>query len=183
MVVNLQAVISIFRDDPRVYNPISYLVCAPLLVAWAIYTLRHRPTPKTASLALAAIAALSMLPIYHREYDTKLLLLTVPACAILWAEGGRIGRLALLVNSAGFVLTGDLPNAAFLGFLHFLHLPTTGLSGQVLIAAQVFPAPLMLLVMGIFYLWAYARRCSTGDPLPTVAERDWTSGNLKESSA
>ena len=159
MVISLQSVFSVFEDNPRVYNLASYLVCAPLLLVWAFVTLRSRPTLARACLALAAIAALSMLPVYHRQYDTKLLLLTVPPCAMLWAEGGLIGWLALLVNSAGFVLNGDLPWAMLLGFINNLHLPARGISGHMLIAVQVFPAPLILLVMGVFYLWVYVRRC------------------------
>jgi len=38
-VISLQSVISVFRDDPRVYNPASYLVCAPLLLIWIAITL------------------------------------------------------------------------------------------------------------------------------------------------
>jgi hypothetical protein len=158
MVISLQSLISVFWDDPRVYNPASYLVCAPLLLVWAIITLRTRATLSRAWLALASIAALSMLPVYHRQYDAKLLLLTVPACIMLWAEGGLIGWLALLVNAAAFLLTGDLTWAILLGLINRLHLSTTGFSGQILIGLQVFPAPIILLVMGVFYLWVYARK-------------------------
>jgi len=157
-IIDLQSVISIFRDDPRLYNPASYLVCAPLLLVWAFVTLRSCSSPARTRLALAAIAALSMLPVYHRQYDAKLLLLTVPACAMLWAEGGRIGRLALLVSTAGLVVTGDLPWVAVIGFIRNLHLPPTGVSWQIMIALLALPAPLTLLVMGIFYLRAYVRR-------------------------
>jgi hypothetical protein len=100
--------------------------------------------------------------------DAKMLLLTVPACAMLWAEGGLTGRLAVVVNAAGLVLTGDLWWAILLGLIHMLHLPATGLGGQFVMAAQVFPAPLILLTMGIFYLWIYARRCSGYAPRPAV---------------
>ena len=78
---------------------------------------------------------------------------------MLWAEGGLIGRLALMVNIAGFVLTGDLLWAILLGLINNLHLPSTRLTGQMLTAVQVFPVPLILLVMGVFYLWVYVRRC------------------------
>ena len=161
MLVNLQAVLSVFRDDPHFYNPVSYLICVPLLLLWLIVTLRSRPTPAKAWIGLAAIAALSMLPVYHHLYDSKILLLTVPACAMLWAEGGLIGWLALLVNTAGFALNGDVTWAIVLGLIGRLHMPPSGLSEQLLIALQVFPAPLILLVIGVFYLWVYARRCST----------------------
>ena len=161
MLVNLQAVLSVFRDDPHFYNPVSYLICVPLLLLWLIVTLRSRPTPAKAWIGLAAIAALSMLPVYHHLYDSKILLLTVPACAMLWAEGGLIGWLALLVNTAGFALNGDVTWAIVLGLIGRLHMPPSGLSEQLLIVLQVFPAPLILLVIGVFYLWVYARRCST----------------------
>jgi hypothetical protein len=171
MVVNLQAVFSVFWDDPRIYNLASYLVCAPLLLLWVFVTLRSRSSPARAWLALAAIAALSMLPVYHRQQDTKLLLLTVPACAMLWAEGGLIGWFALLVNTAGFVLTGDLSWAILLGIISNLHLPATGLTGQILMAVQVFPVPLILLVMGVFYLWVYVRRCFAHAPPQPLESR------------
>ena len=76
---------------------------------------------------------------------------------MLWAEGGLIGWFALLVNVAGFALTGDLTWAILLPLINRLHVSTTGLSVETLAVAQVFPAPLILLIMGIFYLWAYAR--------------------------
>ena len=158
MVISLQAVLSFFRDDPRFYNPAAYLICGVLLLVWSFKTLRSRITPAGGWLALAAVAPLSLLPVYHRQGDAILLLLTVPACAMLWAEGGRVARLALLVNAAGFVLTGDVTWAIILGPLNDLHLTLTRQAGQILVAALVFPAPLILLTMAIFYLWMYMRR-------------------------
>jgi hypothetical protein len=111
-----------------------------------------------------------MLPVYHRQLDAKLLLLTVPACAILSAEGGLIRRLALLATTAGFVLTGDLTWAFLLGLISKLPLSMTGLSEEILTAVQVFPAPLILLVMGVFYLWVYVRRCYEPAPPPAAVE-------------
>jgi hypothetical protein len=160
MVVSLQAIFSFFRDDPHFYNPASYLVFGLLFLIWMIVTLRSRTTPGNLWLALAAIAALSMLPVYHRQYDTKLLLLTVPACAMLWVERGFIGWLALLINTAGFVLNGDLPWVIFFALIKSLHPPTAGFSGQILIGLEVFTTPAILLVMAAFYLWVYVRRSS-----------------------
>jgi hypothetical protein len=157
MLVSLQGIFGIFWDNPRVYNPASYMVCAPLVIAWGWVTLRARPSARRTWLALAAIAALTMLPVYHRQMDTKLLLITVPACAMLWAEGGRIGRLALALTTAGFVLTGDIPWAIFFGVISKVHLPAYALTEKLLMAVQIFPVPLILLVIGVFYLWVYAR--------------------------
>jgi hypothetical protein len=160
MLVSLQTAVSFFRDDPHVYNRVSYLICVPLLVLWAWITVRGPLTRERVWLGLAAIAALSLLPIYHRQLDTKILLLTVPACALLWAEGGRVGRLALLVTGAGFVGTADIPWAIVLGLISHHQLPTPGFMLQVVVAVQFLPVPLVLLAMGVFYLWAYGVRGS-----------------------
>ena len=90
-------------------------------------------------------------------YDAKLLLLGVPACAMLWAEGGRIGRLALLANAAGIVLTGDIPSAILIILARHFQINPVGFSGKLLTILVMRPAPLALLAMGIFYLWVYMR--------------------------
>ena len=158
MIIDLQSVISIFRDDPRIYNPASYLVSGALLLVWSVRTLRSRFSPASASFALAAIAALAMLPVYHRQYDAKLLLLTVPACAMLWIEGGPIRWIALLLNTAGVVLTADIPSASLILLTDHLQVGTSGIFGKILTVALMRPAPIILLAMGIFYLWVYVRR-------------------------
>ncbi len=164
MIVDLQVAISYFWDDPRIYNTASYIVFASLLLVWAFFTLRSRPTPARTWLALASITPLTMLPFYHRQLDTMLLLLTVPACALLWAEGGLIGRFALLINTMGLVLTGYLPWAIFFSLISNLHLHSTRFSEQLFRIVQTFPTPLILLVMSVFYLWVYVRRCSVHAP-------------------
>jgi hypothetical protein len=157
MLISLQSLFSFFWDDPRIYNPATYLVCAPLLLVWAIVTVRARPSPKKCWLGLAAIAALSMLPVYHRQIDAMLLILTVPACVLLWAEGGWAGRLAMLVNGVGFIAIGNLPWAILLGLIDHRHLPTTAFSGQISAALQLCTIPLILLAMTVFYFVLYIR--------------------------
>ena len=161
MVIDLQAAVSVFRDDPRIYNPVSYLVCVPLLILWSVRTLRSRFSPERAWIALAAIVPLTMLVTYHRPYDAKLLLLTVPACAILWAEGGSIGRIALLVSTAGILFTSDIPLAILVMIADKLQVGPAGFFGQVLTIVLLRPASLILLVMGIFYLWVYVRQTAS----------------------
>ena len=157
MMINLQTILSLIRDDPRFYNPVTFFLCGVLLLVWSLKTLRLRATPANGWLALASVAPLSLLPVYHRQGDALLLLLTVPACTMLWAEGGRIARSALLVTAAGFALTGDITWAIILGIINNLHLTMTRQAEQILTVIQVLPAPLILLVMAIFYLWVTMR--------------------------
>lgn len=162
MMVNLQTVISYIRDDPRFYNSITYVICGGLLLVWLGTTIRSRLSPSTIWFALAAISALTMLPVYHRQSDTKLLLLTVPACALLSAEGGIRGTFTTLLTAAAFVLTGEIPWAIVLRLISHINLPNTQFFRGTLIAMQVLPIPLILLSMSAFYLWVYSRRTSDG---------------------
>lgn len=164
MIVDLQAVFSFLRDDPRFYNLASWMVCAPLLVAWAIGTLRTRGSRAAIWLGLAVIAPLSMLPLYHRQYDAKLIVLCLPACALLAAEGGRVGRWAVTITTVAFLLNGDWTWAVLDPLLVHLHISEIG----VHISLLAFPVPLSLLVLAGFYLWAFWTR--TAGQLPPAAE-------------
>ncbi len=154
MITDLQTVFSFCWDNARFYNLASIAVCAPLLVLWAIRAVHARATKEANWLGVAAIAALSMLPVYHRLYDAKLILLTIPACALLMAKGGPMRRWSLFVTTAAFVLNGEFVWIALIAFLTAHSVPAFVPSFVLLI----FPVPLSLLVLGSFYLLAYAQR-------------------------
>jgi hypothetical protein len=99
-----------------------------------------------------------MLPVYHRQYDARLLILTIPACALLWSEGGRIGKLAVLMETIGLLLTGDISWSIYRNFLFQVPAFASGRSTQLLIILLAFPVPLILLAMCYFYLQVYLRR-------------------------
>ena len=157
MIIDLQTAISVFRDDPRIYNIATYAVCGPLLLIWAFWVIRQAASTKGTWLALAAISALSLVPIYHRPYDAKLLLLTIPACAALWARGGLFGRLALVLTSVGIVATSDIPLAVGYVLTENLHLSMGSLPDKVAAVLLARFIPLALLASGTFYLWVYVR--------------------------
>jgi len=163
MLVNLQTALCFFWNNPRFYNWAAYLIAGALIVFWGVVVLRSRRSMFHACLALAAIAPLSMLPVYHRTYDAKLLLLTVPACAMLWAEGRFTGRLALFINIVGLVFSADLLSMALIAIDSKFHVPPLAPLGHLMTGLQVFAAPLSLLAMGIFYLWVFAERARAQD--------------------
>jgi len=152
-IISLQAILSLFYDDARFYNSVSYIVCGVLLVLWCIRSLRVSFSPRMAWLALAVIAPLTMLPFYHRTYDARLLLLAVPACAALWTsrlepDRRAIGHAALWLTLAAIVFTGDIFWVAFFQITHY-----SGPAGEF----GMYPAPIILLALSIFYIWAYLR--------------------------
>jgi hypothetical protein len=59
----------IFRDDPHIYNPISYFICGAILLVWSFNTLRWRFSSEKVWLALRVIAPLAMLFTYHRAKE------------------------------------------------------------------------------------------------------------------
>jgi hypothetical protein len=152
-IISLQAVLSLIHDDPRFYNTIAYIVCGIPLLLWCARTVRVRSSQRMAWLALATISAFTMLPFYHRTYDARLLLLAVPACAALWEQRGNPGRTAvahsaLWLTLAAIIFTGDIFWIAFFQITNY-----SGPAGVF----GMFPAPIILLVLGVFYLWIYLR--------------------------
>lgn len=160
LLTNLQTITSFFWDNPHTYNLASYLISAPLLVIWAVATWRSRPSRESAWFGLASVAAFTVLPLYHRQYDAKLIILAVPALAILWARRDQLRWIGLALTTAAFVLNGDIPWVIFLALLKKLHLSTDASYGRLLTAVWDFPVPLSLLAMGGFYLWIYIRHMS-----------------------
>lgn len=158
MIVSLQTVLSRISDNPHFYNPAAYMIVGSLLLPWAWKTLRSRGSLRLACFALAAVVPLSLLPVYHRCYDARLLLLGLPACAMLWAEGGRLGWCAFALSTGAIVLTGDL--------LWIVAFHLARYSGPA-VALELFPGPLILLVLGVFYLWVYLR-----EPVPVLTTKE-----------
>jgi hypothetical protein len=157
MIVSLQTATGVFWTDPRIYNGLACLVLAPLILLWAVKSTGSRLDPARAWIALAAAVPLSMLAGYHRQYDTRLLLLALPACAMLAARKDRVGRLALVFTSIAALASSNLVLPLF-GFVSYgLRDRIPGVGGELLYALLGRPVPLALLAMSGFYCWVLLR--------------------------
>jgi hypothetical protein len=159
VMTSLQAAVSVLKDDPRVYDLASYLICGALLLVGVTQVFRSRTAPALNWFALAAIAPLSLLVTYHRVYEAKLLLLAVPACVMLWAEGGLRAKMALFLTTAALVLSGEIPLAILVHHAINPHPGAAPFLTRLLTLPLTRPTPLILLAMSIFYLWIYVRHC------------------------
>lgn len=157
MLTDLRSVFSFFWDDPHFYNLASFTVIAVLLIVWIREFHRAELTSARAWFHLAAVAALSPLASYHRIYDARLIVLTIPALALLWTDGGRIARIALLINGAAIIATSDLPWVLYLFTMAKLDPAPTGMFKQLRIACVSLTVPLTLLATAVIYLWALMR--------------------------
>ena len=149
MTLCLQTIVSRFWDNPHFYNPVVYIICGALLLVWARKTVQSKFSPHLAWFAIAAVVPLTILVVYHRSYDARVLLLSVPACAMLWQKGGRLAWWALALTLAAIILTGDIFWIVLFQITHY--------SGPSL-AFGVIPAPLILLALSGFYLYVYVRQ-------------------------
>ncbi len=174
MITNLQAPLSLIRDDPPFYNAISYAIFGVILGVWIFKTLR---TPFSYSMAWFALAPISILPIvaiYHRVYDARIILLTLPACVMLWKEGGAKAWIALALSTMGIVSTGAVPWALFLRFMHNLQLSSPS-ALRVLAGFEASAVPLIMLALSVFYLYVYLgrkddalARAESGEMIPDI---------------
>ncbi len=102
-------------------------------------------TPSRFWIALAFVSALSMLPVYHRHHDAKLLMLAIPGCALVWARRRPSGILGILVTSLAIAFNADIPRVILAHFESTISLSDSAISGRVM---TIFgrPAPLVLLL-------------------------------------
>ena len=107
---------------------------------------------------MAVVVPLTILVTYHRVYDAKLLLLTIPACAILWEKHDSTGRTAMVLTSAGIFLHADVPLTLLGDLMLKLPITTSTLTGRILTVLLERPNQIILLAMTMFYLWVYWRR-------------------------
>jgi hypothetical protein len=151
--VNIQTVFAVIEDQPQFYNTASYVLCAILFLILIRATMRQQTTEQSIWLPIAVVATLTMLPVYHRHHDAKLLLLAVPACAFLWAQGRTVGRLSALVTLAAMMLVGDFPRVILAHLEKDQIYSAESMTNKVRMILFVRPAPIALLVMTLFFLW------------------------------
>ena len=98
--MNLQSLTSIFFAEAGTFNRVAYLIFLVLLAALIMVVPWSRASGETHLLALGALSILTLMPVYHRFYDTRLLFLTVPAVAVIFQKrrilGGLIAVLTVL---------------------------------------------------------------------------------------
>jgi len=96
--VNLQTLSSIFVTDARKYNALAYAGFLLLMAIGVVAMVRAPRDPDAHFLALAVLSILTLMPVYHRFYDTRLLLLSIPAVIIIFKKRRLLGFLLVLLT-------------------------------------------------------------------------------------
>lgn len=99
--INLQAITGVFFTDAREYNSAAWAIFLALLAVWIAAVLRANAGLEMNLLSIGALAVLSLMPVYHRYYDARLLLISIPAVLIVYQRrrllGACIGALTIIV--------------------------------------------------------------------------------------
>jgi hypothetical protein len=95
---NLQTLTSVFFSNPRIFNAAAYAIFLIFLAALITVVLPVNAGQELHFLALAAVSVLSLTPVYHRFYDTRLLLLTIPAVLIVFQKRRLLGALIAVLT-------------------------------------------------------------------------------------
>lgn len=101
---NLQPLTSIVFADAQKFNLAAYAIFLALLVLWIRAVPWTNVTPEMHFVALAGLSVLTLLPVYHRFYDTRLLLLSVPAAVAIFEKRRFLG-VAIAVITALTVIS------------------------------------------------------------------------------
>ncbi len=172
-IIDLQSAFTVFTNDYATSQAAGFLVSGVAIGLWIFLVARRPVDMEHALLALAAVSALSILPVYHLPYDAKLLLLTIPACGMLWSSKARGRWTALILTWTAIAATGDIPLIAITTVTSRLTISSATWAGKLEAMLLLHPVPILLLGTGGFYLWAFATyRQGHNLELPGDGERE-----------
>jgi hypothetical protein len=148
-IADLKALVGTVTPSPRLATLGELGGSAILLLLWIVPVVRMRDTRTKHVLALAALSAITLLLIYHRQYDTRLLLLVFPATALLLARRRGWGLAALALTAVASVITSHK-------YGNFLVVRQTRLGSETAAQALVSyrPLPEIELLLALFFIAA-----------------------------
>jgi hypothetical protein len=147
---NLQTAFGAVQPDARFYNGATWGITAICFGIWLLLAVLRRPSEETRIFEIASLACLTLLPVYHRLQDARLLLLTVPALAWLLLKRRPAGL-------AAACLTAPVLFSLAFQFQHLFEsawptsVDSVNAFMRLLLARQ---APIALLALTLLYLWA-----------------------------
>jgi hypothetical protein len=89
--LQLQSITSVFLADPQWYDAAAYVISAIFLAIVAVGVARSRPGLENHLLAVGTLAVVTLFPVYHRFYDSRLLILALPAALLVFRERRVLG--------------------------------------------------------------------------------------------
>jgi len=96
MLINLQVPFFSFTHNAKSANLLAFAIGGILILIWTFFVLRNR-SEKSELLALATVAVIGLLPLYHRLYDASILAIPLCWCVTSLDELKAVARVSLLL--------------------------------------------------------------------------------------
>jgi len=171
-ILNLQAITSIFITDEKWFNAAAYAIFGILFIAWVVPVLRIRPTLENHLLSIGALSVLTLLPIYHRSYDSRLLILSIPASLILFEKRRVAGIFACVLTALSTVSISHWARI----LLERDGLLQTVLQNKLLLILALRESSFQLLALFFLIMVALFRIRETKESFPMVQSNDASEG-------
>lgn len=164
---NLQPLFAAVTPSRTAANALSLTTALLLLAAWLPPALRLPNTLAKHLLAIACLACITLLPIYHRQYDTRLLLLAFPAVALLLSWRRFWGLLTFALLTLATVATSHQYLHTFAG--RFLPGLATASPLKVLLLLRPLPVSELALAVALVAAFHAFAREQPPAPQPTTS--------------
>ncbi len=99
-VIHLEGLTSLISADPVVYDSMDALVCVAILALLVMGFRRRREARSRDWMAVATMAFLTLLLTYHRTYDMRLQMLSLPALGLLWRTRRKLAWVLTLLSAS-----------------------------------------------------------------------------------
>ncbi len=167
-----------FVADPRVVMTTSWTICIALFLAYVRFACQCRGDQKLETLSLATLAALILLPVYHKSYDAAILL---PAFAWALREIDQDSSLRGMAIGMVSVMAVFLIPFSFLTMVMERTDALNAISQTMIWRVLVVPHhAVATLVVALCMLWALRQRVRGGEP-SVVGSTDQLSARSAES--
>ncbi len=152
---NLQPLFSTLTSSRSLSNVLALATVLLLLAVWLPLAVRLPNTYAKHLLAIGSLACLTLLPLYHRQYDTRILLLVFPSVAYLLNRRRDLkafwGPLSFAVLALATVLTSH----QYLQKFASRFLPSLATAPPLKVLLVLRPLPLSELALAIVLLAAF----------------------------
>lgn len=98
-IVNLEGLTSLITASPLIFRTIDLVVLAAIIAVLVIGFIRAREDWRRDWICIAAASFLTLLLVYHRSYDMRIQILSLPALGLLWKTSTRMAGILTVLGS------------------------------------------------------------------------------------
>jgi hypothetical protein len=95
--VDLQSLFAVFTHNPATYRWLTYAVFLAVVMLFAMSLTRFKLGKDAGLVALAALAGISLMPVYHSNADVVMMMIAIPGVVVVWHRNRKLGGAAAVL--------------------------------------------------------------------------------------